>query len=615
MIDESILSQTSYKYRLYLQIFYISLIQYTDKRSYDESSVNNSADNSLQIETDTLATWKIRHLSSPNESEDLGRWPTTVRCNMKIEEWKSNLIQFDLIDRFGYLLDGFKYGFNQGIPPHSLGDLKWYCPPNHSSATKVKEKILANIEKEVKAKRMFGPYTKELVYEKIGFFRTSPLGAVENGDGSFRPINDFSFPRDDTATPSVNSFVDKLDFETTWDDFKIVATFFKNLKEDCLIAIFDWEGAYRQIPTHPSQWPYLAVLGFNEDIYIDTRIAFGGVAGCGSFGGPADGWKCIMIERFKLLHIFRWVDDNLCVKRASDKTSMIDLVRASEELGVKTNSTKYAEFSNQQSFIGFVWNISDHTVSLSATKLLKRRQEIDEFWTKLVWKKNELEKLNGKLNHMTLILPQLKPYLTANFKWLASWSKPIALKAPTDVLEDMSFWRDTLTTLSPTRLIPNMVEWNVGWVGDASTEYGIGVIVGKHWAQFKWIKGWNTPLDLPKRSIAWAETVAIRLGLLMVSQIHPVAGRTISALSDNTTTNGVVRTLRSRDFWVNQEWKYIQTLLVQLDCSVRTHYVKSKDNEADALSRGCAPSKGLSQCLLVDIPSDLSTLLVQVIPN
>lgn len=117
------------------------------------------------------------------------------------------------------------------------------------------------------------------------------------------------------------------------------------------------------------------------------------------------------------------------------------------------------------------------------------------------------------------------------------------------------------------------------------------------------------------RSIAWAETVAIRLGLLMVSQIHPVAGRTISALSDNTTTNGVVRTLRSRDFWVNQEWKYIQTLLVQLDCSVRTHYVKSKDNEADALSRGCAPSKGLSQCLLVDIPSDLSTLLVQVIPN
>ena len=126
-------------------------------------------------------------------------------------------------------------------------------------------------------------------------------------------------------------------------------------------------------------------------------------------------------------------------------------------------------------------------MGLSAQKLLKRRQEVDEFWSKLVWSKNELEKLNGKLNHLTLILPQLKPYLTANYRWLASWSKPIRRKAPDDVLEDMSFWRSTLTSLCPTRLIPDTVEWNIGWVGDASTEYGIGIMIGKNWAQFKWI--------------------------------------------------------------------------------------------------------------------------------
>ena len=174
-------------------------------------------------------------------------------------------------------------------------------------------------------------------------------------------------------------------------------------------------------------------------MYIDTRIAFGGVAGCGSFGGPADGWKEIMKLKFKLKQVFRWVDDNLCIKSSFSNISMLAIVKSSKRLGVKTNATKYSEFAEQQSSIGFQWNVRNRTVGLSAEKLLKRRKEVDAFWIQLTWKKNELEKINGKLNHLTLILPQLKPYLTANFRWLASWWKPVSMKAPPDVLEDMVF--------------------------------------------------------------------------------------------------------------------------------------------------------------------------------
>lgn len=342
-------------------------------------------------------------------------WPSPVTCEMNIQAWESDLLEFDLSNKHFYLLEGFRSGFHQVIPKHSIGDLKWYCPPNHSLAIHVREKIEQNLRKEVLAKRMFGPFEKQVVYENLGFFRSSPLGAVENSNKTFRPINDLSFPRNDPAIPSVNSFVNKNDFETTWDDFKIVAQYLRNLTQDCEIGIFDWEGAYRQIPTHPSQWAYLVVCDFDGQAYVDTRIAFGGVAGCGSFGGPADGWKDIMIQKFNLLRIFRWVDDNLCVKLKSSSVSMLDLVKASEVLGVKTNVTKYAEFSSQQMYIGFQWNVQLKTVGLSAEKLLKRRQEVDEFWVKLSWSKNELEQINGKLNHLTLILPQMKPYLTSNF--------------------------------------------------------------------------------------------------------------------------------------------------------------------------------------------------------
>lgn len=215
---------------------------------------------------------------------------------------------------------------------------------------------------------------------------------------------------------------------------------------------------------------------------------------------------------------------------------------------------------------------------------------------------------------MTLILPQLKPYLTANFRWLTSWTRPIERKAPNDVLDNMAFWRQTLTTLCPTRLIPDTIKWNVGWVDDASTDYGIGILVGKSWAQFKWKEGWNNPINMPKRTIAWAETVAVRLGLLMVTKLHHVGGRTLSLLSDNTTTNGAVKNLRSKDFWVNQEWKTIQTLLISLDCSIVAHYVKSKDNAADLLLRGADPTKKKARCLHVDVPDDLKTLLEQTLP-
>ena len=166
---------------------------------------------------------------------------------------------------------------------------------------------------------MYGPFSQSEVHNNLGFFRTSPLGAVVNGDGSFRPINDLSYPRFEIGVPSVNSFVNKDDFKTTWDDFKVVARFFRTLETEVRLGIFDWEGAYRQIPTHPSQWPYLTIKDFADSIYIDLRIAFGGVAGCGSFGGPADGWKDLMKVKFHLLEAFRWVDDNLMI---SSKTKI-----------------------------------------------------------------------------------------------------------------------------------------------------------------------------------------------------------------------------------------------------------------------------------------------------
>lgn len=533
---------------------------------------------------------------------------------MNIDKWREELEKEGLLAEYLYLLDGFVEGFHQGIPKHTIGNLKWFSPPNHNSAVEAKEKIEKSIKKEIESGRMCGPFTELEVFDNLGFFRTSPLGAVTNGDGSFRPINDLSFPRFDPEVPSVNSFVNKDDFVTTWDDFKIVAKFFNNLKEDVLIGLFDWEGAYRQIPTHPSQWPYLAIKDFNNNIYIDLRIAFGGVAGCGSFGGPADGWKSLMKSKFKLLEAFRWVDDNLMVKKLSNLTSMLDIVKASESLGVKTNVTKYLEFAVEQKFIGFLWNTKNKTVTLPANKLKQRITELDDFLATIVFKRNQVEKFNGKLSHLTLILPQLKAYLTENFKWVATWRTPGPRRMPTLVREDMLYWKKCLHSLKPSRLVPDHIVRNVGWVGDASSSFGIGIIIGKRWAQFAWLPGWTSPTNQPPRTIAWAETVAVRLGLLMLVDQMNVGGFSFSCLTDNTTTEGAARNRKSKDFWVNEEWKRVQDLLILYDCDISLVRVISADNTADQLSRGFDSSKKKDDMIVVKIPPDLLDVLYQVFP-
>jgi hypothetical protein len=226
---------------------------------------------------------------------------------------------------------------------------------------------------------MFGPFTHKEVAARLPFFRSSPLGAVVKGNDSIRPINNLSFPKKSTVFCSVNSYVDKAKFSTTWDNFGVVASYLRSRTRPCKLALFDWEKAYRQIPTAPSQWPYLLTSDFNGRLLLDTRICFGGVAGCGSFGRPAHAWKMIMLREFNFTRIFRWVDDNLFIKEVTNNIDMEQVVALSAELGVVTNVEKYSPFQDEQKFLGFYWNGLNMTVRLPDAKVSERIMQVEEF--------------------------------------------------------------------------------------------------------------------------------------------------------------------------------------------------------------------------------------------
>ncbi|EHS64207.1 uncharacterized protein PGTG_22131 [Puccinia graminis f. sp. tritici CRL 75-36-700-3] len=291
-----------------------------------------------------------------------------------------------------------------------------------------------------------------------------------------------------------------------------------------------------------------------------------------------------MASEFNLVKIFRWVDDNLFVKNLTSETEMKDIIARSVKLGVLTNEQKCSVFSDEQKFIGFLLKWS--SPKPWAITLRETRPEESADLSLL----GQIEKL--------------RCYLRGLYRWLIDWFDLNARRyTPQDVFDDLTRWSETLNTFKHTRLISSSEPIDIGWVGDASTSFGVGVMIGKYWSQLKILKERN--VDLPKRNIAWLETVAVRVGLIMLQQLNRFKkGSNLLVWTDNTTTESVIEKRKSGDKHVNDEWKIIQDLLLSEEVDLTGKRVKSDDNIADKLSRG--ESCGLLDCnrVLFRIPDE-----------
>jgi hypothetical protein len=140
---------------------------------------------------------------------------------------------------------------------------------------------------------------------------------------------------------------------------------------------------------------------------------------------------------------------------------------------------------------------------------------------------------------------------------MIDWFDPNAKQySPFDVLKDLRRWKDTLGTFKHKRLISSPEPIDIGWVGDTSTNFGIGVITGKYWTQLRILKPRHN--NCPRRNIAWLETAAVRVGLLMLKSMDRLKkGSNVLVWTNNTTKGSVILKTKSGNDNVNEEWKWI----------------------------------------------------------
>ncbi|PPQ81668.1 hypothetical protein CVT24_002936 [Panaeolus cyanescens] len=527
------------------------------------------------------------------------------------DAWERALTSANLHSEFADVIDGIRYGFDMGTStiPHS----STYIPPNHSSATINPDAILNAIYSELSHGRYSGPFNPDRLSHIIGHFRSSPLGLVPKSDGTFRLIQDFSYPRNDPSTPSVNSYIDLSTFHCDWGTFQKMVDVIITSPTGTLVATMDVDSAFRRCPITPSQQRNF-VVQWGDLCYIDHCAPFGAASSGFIFGRVADAFVAILHSR-GISPVLNWVDDFAIsvspIPTSSEPSNLIypyttNLIHdIASELGWPWKPSKCTPFSNTFRYLGFLWNISNRTVEIPEDKKQKYTTKISSWISRGKSTRREAENILGTLVHCSLALPSGRSRLPSLTHFIATFNgtrSPFIRKAPPpSVTTDLDWWHSALSsTFCGSTLKSPPQPSNISFWVDASTDWGIGVVFNDRWIAWKLKDGWKCD----GRNIGWAEFVAIELGLsVAISEGHTNTHFIIH--SDN---QGVIYSLtkgRSRSAQQNAVLKRIDRLCSVHAIWITCKYTPSSDNLADPPSRGTPPPNIPPLTTAVTIPVEI----------
>jgi hypothetical protein len=279
---------------------------------------------------------------------------------------------------------------------------------------------------------------------------------------------------------------------------------------------------------------------------------------------------------------------------------------------------KLRRFAIIQRYIGFDWNLSRRTVSLPPEKRKVVIALLDEWLAPVAqFSSREAARLHGKLVYVASIYPLIRPFLPSAATFSRAFQSERARLHPPDRLRADLEWVRQLLDILPRELpLASPKPVDIGWWGDASTSFGIGVVVGGRWAVWSYHPGFTVGPG-QTHDIGWAEAVAVELGLLIAVQYGAVRGevaRRYLVRSDNQGVVAVLNKGRSRSEQTNEVLKRVYTLLAQKGISLHAEYVASRDNVTDALSRGDIAEflRGFPDAVeraALELPVPLQTLL------
>ncbi|KAE8226947.1 hypothetical protein CF319_g537 [Tilletia indica] len=519
---------------------------------------------------------------------------------LKAEGFDKFIKMFDLQHAFPTMVSNIENGFDFGIPPIRETAIQ----KNHCIAEDELVILHEIVQKEMNAGRLLGPFNQEEVEAMLGPFQTSPLGLAPKPGGKWRMIQDFSSPRKG-AVAAINDYIDSDEFICCWDGYLAMVDEIRGLPKGSLAAMSDAMEAFRAIAAMLSQRPGLVIALPLGGFGIDTRLPFGLASATGVWGSVADLVKIALSRIFPGIKTIKWVDDFIFLKKANDPITLDQVHDATKDLGFPWHPTKRSEFATTVKYLGFIWNLEAHTVTLPDDKREHFAEVAKRFTTSEPRSLKEVRELAGSLQHVAMMARDLAPFTAEIIAFMSAWNRYPPFKklhVPPAIQVEAKKWVKALrgemirSIASPPSTFPHDI------YVDASTSWGIGVTSGSRWAAWMLLAGW----DKDSRGIGWAEAAALELG---VRQAVAMGARNcrINVFSDNKGVIGAFRRGRSRGRQANSIMRSLIAFEMQHRLDVRVTYVSTHENPADAPSRGEFPPGDLLPPF--DIPAPLQAFI------
>jgi hypothetical protein len=358
--------------------------------------------------------------------------------------------------------------------------------------------------------------------------------------------------------------------------------------------------------------------------YIDHNHPFGLCPASSNSGQISNGLMDIWEQACPSLPSFKFEDD-ISLLQLPDPAGMVvdgafryrydrqSCVAPVDIIGTPWHEVKTGEhFTFTMTFLGFFWDLIHRRVSLPEPKRLKFLTRVSTFIERINNSDPltllDLQIIHGSLVHVCFIYPDGSSRLPtlSNFMSTFHGNTFTTRHASQSVKKTLLWWEKRLSDpLAFRQLQPLGPLQDMGIYVDASTSWGIGIIIGNQWYAFKLVSDWK----LPGRDICWLEAVALELLVYFLVQLQ-LTNTHLLIHSDNNGAIGAHSKGRSRNEAINLCVRRTYTATTQSLIIPSFKYIASALNPSDPISRGELGTTHQRMIRSFVLPVELSTSFI-----
>jgi ribonuclease HI len=491
------------------------------------------------------------------------------------------------------------------------GPLKGRTAANLKSADDHREAVSKDIDKEVKAGRIAGPFPCPPATP----FVVSPIGTVpKKGTDEVRRIHHLSHP----AGQSVNDYVDDVQLSyASFDvsnpfpvlqadhslttDVQTAVRMVQALGRNCLLAKIDVKAAFRCVAVHPSD-RWLLGMKWCGSFYADLALPFGlksSPAIWERYAALAE-W---MAHRNGAPHAIHYVDDFLVGGAPAPSqecaAAVESLIKLFERLGIPVNVAKLVLEGSPATiarFLGILIDTARMEARLDPERLEAIISTLQLWLNRSHCTDRDLQSLIGVLAFASKVVPAGRTFLRRMLATLAGAHNKKHIPLTKEFRADVRWWLEFARPWNGVALLPDS-HWSspgcpiplqapkLELFTDACNT-GFGAVWGGKWLHGQW-----SPQQLAaaqrknKLSMPYLEMLAVAIALSTWG--HLLTAKRITIRSDSETSVAAINGGACRDERLMQLVRTVLFIAARQQFALRCEHVPGTSNTAaDALSRG-----------------------------